>query len=34
MDAVIQAIGLTIMCASLAGFFGTLIWIVRRQRQR
>lgn len=35
MDTAVQIIGLTIMCLSMAGFFGTLFWIARiNSRQR
>ncbi len=35
MDTAVQIIGLTIMCLSMAGFFGTLFWITRiNSRQR
>ena len=33
MDTLVQVIGIAIMCASLAGFFGSLLWIARWGRQ-
>ena len=29
MDTVTQAVGLTIMCAGLLGFIGSLVWLAR-----